>query len=59
MSARKGTVYIIEDDPSFCRSMVRLLRAEGFKVTAYACGNSFLAHAGCGAAWGRERQVLS
>jgi FixJ family two-component response regulator len=43
VNVRKGTVYIIEDDPSFRRSMERLLQTEGYKVTAFACGNPFLA----------------
>jgi FixJ family two-component response regulator len=43
MSARKGTVYIVEDDQSFLKSMVRLLRAAGYRVAASASAHSFLA----------------
>lgn len=43
MSARKGTVYIVEDDPPFLKSMERLLRAAGYRVAAFASGYSFLA----------------
>jgi FixJ family two-component response regulator len=43
MSARKGTVYIVEDDPPFLKSMERLLRAEGYSVAPFASGYSFLA----------------
>jgi two-component system response regulator FixJ len=43
MSARKGTVYIVEDDPSFLASIVRLLRAAGYRVAPSASAHSFLA----------------
>jgi FixJ family two-component response regulator len=45
MSARKATVYIVEDDPPFLKSMVRLLRAAGYRVAACASAHSFLARA--------------
>jgi FixJ family two-component response regulator len=42
MSARKGVIYIVEDDPSFRKSMERLIRASGFTVVAFDSANSFL-----------------
>jgi len=52
MSAPKGVVYIVEDDPSFRKSMERLIRASGYEVVACKSANSFLAqapiqHPGC------------
>jgi len=46
MSADKGVIYIVEDDPSFRKSMERLLRASGFKVVAFESANSFLTQRG-------------
>jgi FixJ family two-component response regulator len=43
MSDRKGTVYIVEDDQSFLKSMVRLLRAAGYRVATSPSAHSFLA----------------
>ena len=43
MRPRKGTVYIVEDDKSFLKSMERLLRAAGYRVAASASAHSFLA----------------
>ena len=37
------TVYIVDDDLSFLRSLSRLLRASGFHVIAYASAADFLA----------------
>jgi len=42
MSAPKSVVYIVEDDPSFRKSMERLIRASGFEVVAFESANSFL-----------------
>ena len=52
MSAPKGVVYIVEDDPSFRKSMARLILASGYEVVACESANSFLAqasirHPGC------------
>ena len=52
MSAPGAVIYIIEDDPSFRRSMERLIRAAGYEVVSYESANSFLMqasirHPGC------------
>jgi two-component system response regulator FixJ len=52
MSAPKAVVYIVEDDPSFRKSMERLIRASGYEVVAFESANPFLAkasvrHPGC------------
>jgi len=52
MSAPKGIVYIVEDDPSFRKSMERLILASGYEVVACESANSFLGqasirHPGC------------
>jgi len=52
MSAPKGVVYIVEDDPSFRKSMERLILASGYEVVACESANSFflqasIRHPGC------------
>lgn len=52
MNAPKGVVYIVEDDPSFRKSMERLILASGYEVMAFESANSFLvqsciSHPGC------------
>jgi RNA polymerase sigma factor (sigma-70 family) len=42
MSVRSAVIYVVEDDPSFRKSMERLIRASGFKVIAFESANSFL-----------------
>ncbi len=42
MTARKAVVYIVEDDPSFCKSVERLVRASGFEAVSFESANSFL-----------------
>jgi FixJ family two-component response regulator len=42
MSPDAPTVFVIDDDLSFLRSMVRLLQAAGFPVTAYHSAKAFL-----------------
>jgi len=42
MSVGRATVYIVEDDPSFRKSMERLIQASGFKVVALEDADSFL-----------------
>ena len=44
MNTRKGRIYIVEDDPSFLKSVKRLIRASGFKVAAFESADSFLSH---------------
>jgi FixJ family two-component response regulator len=38
------TVYIVDDDPSFCRAVERLLLGLGYRVEAYAVPAEFVAH---------------
>ena len=45
MSDSKGVVYIVEDDPSFRKSMERLIRASGYECVACESANSFLRQA--------------
>jgi FixJ family two-component response regulator len=40
----KTTVYVVEDDPPVRDSLVALLESEGFKASAFASANAFLAH---------------
>ena len=40
------TVYILDDDVSFCRALERLLRALGYRVQAFQSAFEFLAHWG-------------
>jgi FixJ family two-component response regulator len=42
MCAQKAVIYVVEDDPSFRRSMERLIRACGFEAVAYSSAESFL-----------------
>ncbi len=45
MSASKSVVYIVEDDPSFRKSMERLIHASGFEIVAFESANAFLKEA--------------
>lgn len=45
---REATVYIVEDDASFRKSIERLLRVAGFKTTAFGTAQAFLAQASIG-----------
>src|SRR5262249_31235249 len=36
------TVFIVDDDPSFLKSITRFLRAAGYRVEAFASARSFL-----------------
>lgn len=45
MNTPKGVVYIVEDDASFRKSVVRLIRASGFETEAFESANSFLTQA--------------
>ena len=44
MSNTVPTVYVVDDDVSFCRAMERLLAALGYRVEAYAVPAEFMAH---------------
>jgi FixJ family two-component response regulator len=46
LPAEFGTVYIVDDDVSFLRSVSRLLRAEGFPVQTFESAEKFLAQLG-------------
>jgi RNA polymerase sigma factor (sigma-70 family) len=43
MSAGRAVIYIVEDDPSFRKSVERLIRATGFRAVAFESADSFLA----------------
>ena len=38
----RATVYIVEDDPSVRKAMLRLIRSAGLDVDVYASGKEFL-----------------
>lgn len=42
MSAIRKVVYIVEDDPSFRRSLDRLIRSSGYEAVSFESANSFL-----------------
>jgi FixJ family two-component response regulator len=46
MSTPAGVIYIVEDDPSFLKSMGRLIQASGFEIIAFESANSFLEQPG-------------
>jgi len=43
MNGREAVVYIVDDDPSFSKSIGRLLSAAGFEIAAFESASSFLA----------------
>ena len=45
MPASEQTIAIVEDDASFNRALVRLLKASGFATEAFASAEDFLAKA--------------
>jgi FixJ family two-component response regulator len=45
MNSPETVVYIVDDDPSFRRSMERLVSASGYAVEAFDSAHSFLANA--------------
>ncbi|WP_163338476.1 response regulator transcription factor [Desulfopila sp. IMCC35008] len=42
MNTPKGTIYIVEDNDSFRKSMVRLLQMYGYKTVAFEAASDFL-----------------
>lgn len=44
MSSTAPTVFVVDDDPSHLKSMVRLLRASGFPVVPFSSAADFLTH---------------
>lgn len=42
MTARARRVFVIDDDPSVCRAVGRLLGAAGYRVETFDCGAAFL-----------------
>jgi len=42
MNRREALVYIVDDDPSFSKSIGRLLRTAGFEIAAFESASSFL-----------------
>lgn len=47
MNEAAGLVYVVDDDPSVCRALTRLVRSAGHEVEAYGSAREFLEHA-CG-----------
>lgn len=43
-SLAEGTVFLVDDDESFRKSITRLLRLSGFEVRDYASAGEFLVH---------------
>jgi FixJ family two-component response regulator len=43
MTAHSAVIYIVEDDPSFRKSMERLIRVSGFEAISFESASSFLA----------------
>jgi FixJ family two-component response regulator len=43
MSRSESVVYVVEDDPSFRKSLERLLRASGFEAVTFESATAFLA----------------
>lgn len=43
MSEEQPTVYIVDDDPSFLRSIQRMLRSNGYATECFASADEFLA----------------
>ena len=46
MDAEKRLVAIVDDDPSVCRALARVVRSLGFDVETYGSGEALLAGAG-------------
>ncbi|MFO1144973.1 MAG: response regulator [Amaricoccus sp.] len=46
MDAGKRLVAIVDDDPSVCRALARLVRALGFEADTYDSGEALLSGAG-------------
>lgn len=46
MEADKRLVAIVDDDPSVCRALARVVRSLGFDVETYGSGEALLAGAG-------------
>jgi FixJ family two-component response regulator len=45
MEPERGTVYILDDDPSVRRALQRLARSAGLEVRVFATGSEFLSSA--------------
>jgi FixJ family two-component response regulator len=41
--AARNRIAVVDDEPSLCRALQRLLRVTGFDVDTFACGEAFLA----------------
>ena len=44
MSVPDSIVFVVDDDPSVCRSIVRLIQSAGYKVLAFTSAGDFLKH---------------
>ena len=49
---RPGTVYIIDDDASFLKAMIRLLNAVGYTVMAFESAQEFILRSMDATDWG-------
>jgi FixJ family two-component response regulator len=45
MKAHQAVIYVVEDDPSFRKSIERLIRTSGYDVVAFESANAFLTQA--------------
>jgi FixJ family two-component response regulator len=54
-----GIVHVVDDDPSFCRAVTRMLTAAGLSVQSYCSGAELLAHLTGGAAAEESGCVLA
>jgi FixJ family two-component response regulator len=46
MAADDETVYVVDNDPSVCSSLARLLRSKGLRVQSFTSAEDFLRNAG-------------
>jgi len=44
MNLNAGTVYLVDDDPSMCKALVRLVESQKLKARAFASASDFLDH---------------
>ena len=42
MTATDGTVFLLDDEPGMLKALTRLLKAEGFTVSAFTSAKTFL-----------------
>jgi FixJ family two-component response regulator len=44
MNSHSGTVYLVDDDPSMCKALVRLVESQKLKAHAFTSAGDFLDH---------------